>query len=311
MDASPLDYHGARVLECIGGYAPQGMRTGLANAATFYLARSDHGSREFSEEEDYWVAAAEWLDSLGVRLANTSLGYTDEFDTTGQNHTPSQMDGHTTLISRAATIAATQKGMILVVAAGNEGGGKWRIVAAPGDCPDVITVGAVNDEMRRASYSSIGNPDAAFLKPDVVAWSDDGTSFSSPTLCGLVACMLQRKPALKPTEALSLLRQSGTLWPYGNNYVGYGYPQAPRLLDLLDGKKPQLVPATTVQGAHTKIAFSAPVPTDQPIILLHKDSRGMVIEQEVKLGTNRAQVKVDRLQHCAPPPYTPGLQPVK
>ena len=70
------DFHGTEVLAAIAGNDPtENIQFGLATDATFYLARTDQGNREYRGEEDNWVAAMEWMDSLGVRLINTSLGY--------------------------------------------------------------------------------------------------------------------------------------------------------------------------------------------------------------------------------------------
>jgi len=293
MHESSVDFHGARVLANVGGLGKNGQQTGLATAATYYLARSDHGRREFRQEEDLWISALEWMDSLGVRLVNTSLGYTNEFDDSSENYNIRQMDGMTTQISRAAGLAARQKGMILVIAAGNEGSSQWQIVSAPADCKDVISVGAVTDELVRENYSSIGNPEVGFIKPDVVAWSTDGTSFSAPVIAGMLACMLQKKPSLQPKEAMDLLHKAATLFPFANNYIGYGVPQAARVLSLLDGKSVPEVQAVKATGNKIRISFNAPVPNEQQIVILHKNAQNMVIMQEIQLGRNKPDLRID------------------
>jgi len=116
------DFHGTEVMSAIAGINySQNKQHGLATDAQFYLARTDHGAREWRGEEDNWVAAMEWMDSLGVRLINTSLGYAQGFTDPNENYQISEMDGKTSVISRAAQIAADKKGILLVVSAGNEG----------------------------------------------------------------------------------------------------------------------------------------------------------------------------------------------
>lgn len=57
------DTHGTEVLAAIAGFDPSdNVQYGLATDATFYLARTDQGNREFRGEEDNWIAAMEWMD---------------------------------------------------------------------------------------------------------------------------------------------------------------------------------------------------------------------------------------------------------
>ncbi|MBY0425687.1 MAG: S8 family serine peptidase, partial [Cytophagales bacterium] len=180
---SELDDHGTEVLKCLGGFdISANLKYGLATGANFYLARTDHGKFENRAEEDKWIAAMEWMDSLGVRLVNSSLGYSTGFDLLEENYKPHQMDGKTSKISRAAQIATEEKGMIVVVSAGNEGDKpNWLVLTAPADAQGVIAVGAVKSEQwEKVSHSSVGPEWLPYLKPDVSAFSLRGTSFSAP-----------------------------------------------------------------------------------------------------------------------------------
>jgi hypothetical protein len=145
------DYHGAEVLQMLTGYDPdRKMQYGLATGAHFYLARTDHGIREARTEEDNWIAAVERLDSLGVRLINTSLGYALGFTNPKENYKPSEMDGRTSKISRAAQVAVEEKGMLIVVSAGNEGDdARWRVVSTPADAQGVLSVGRYQVQVPR------------------------------------------------------------------------------------------------------------------------------------------------------------------
>ena len=67
-------YHGMSVLSTMAGNM-EGQLIGAASQASYYLLRTEDVDSEFLVEEDNWVAAAEYADSLGVDLINSSLGY--------------------------------------------------------------------------------------------------------------------------------------------------------------------------------------------------------------------------------------------
>ncbi len=229
------DYHGTQVWKAVAGKSGQ-KRFGLATEAEFYLARTDHGVKETRTEEDNWIAAVEWMDSLGVRVVNTSLGYSTGFTNSREDYKPKEMDGKTSKISRAVDIAVQQKGLVIIVAAGNEGDIRsWKIVSTPGDAREAISVGATNLKMRtKASYSSIGPDFLPYLKPNVSCFSSNGTSFSAPVISGFAACLLQKKPSLKNTELREIIEKSAHLYPFGNNFIGYGIPQADLALKMIE-----------------------------------------------------------------------------
>lgn len=255
---TPLDFHGTWVLMCIGGKNEQ-LQMGLATGANFVLARTDHGTRESRMEEDYWIQAVEWMDSLGIRLINTSLGYADDFDNPAENYLPEQMNGSFSAIARAADRASREKGMLLVVSAGNEGDEKkWRVISTPADAPGVLSVGAVDLDGLRQSYSSIGPENNQNLKPEISAFSNEGTSFSAPVITGLAACLWAEYPTLTNQDLKSIIIQSGHLYPSGNNYIGYGVPNVNRAVELLEseGKKPQTLEVIEAKGKKVKLSIS-------------------------------------------------------
>jgi subtilisin family serine protease len=230
------DFHGTEVMTCIAGNdLSDGVQSGLATDSKFYLARTDHGGREWRGEEDNWIAAMEWMDSLGVRVINTSLGYAKGFSNPAENYEVEQMDGKTSLISQAAQMAVDKKGILLIVSAGNEGDDpNWRIISTPADAEGVVSVGATNQKLwNRIGYSSIGPEFLPYLKPNVSCFSLYGTSLSAPVITGFAACLMQANPQLTNKEIRSILEKSAHLYPYGNNYVGYGVPLASRALALL------------------------------------------------------------------------------
>ena len=227
--------HGMSVLSCIGMNRPDIM-TGTAPEASFWLLRSEDEYSEHLVEQDYWSAAVEFADSVGVDVINTSLGYYS-FDDKSKNYKYRDLDGRHALMSRQASHIA-DKGMILVCSAGNSGAGSWKKITPPGDADNVLTVGAIDKRAVLATFSSVGNTADHRVKPDVVAvgvGSDvirtdgnqgraNGTSFSSPIMCGMVTCLWQACPTLTAKEVIELVRRSGDRAGFPDNIYGYGVP---------------------------------------------------------------------------------------
>lgn len=227
--------HGMSVLSCMGMNRPDIM-TGTAPEASFWLLRSEDEYSEHLVEQDYWSAAVEFADSVGVDVINTSLGYYS-FDDKSKNYKYRDLDGRHALMSRQASHIA-DKGMILVCSAGNSGAGSWKKITPPGDADNVLTVGAIDKRAVLATFSSVGNTADHRVKPDVVAvgvGSDvirtdgnqgraNGTSFSSPIMCGMVTCLWQACPTLTAKEVIELVRRSGDRAVFPDNIYGYGVP---------------------------------------------------------------------------------------
>lgn len=227
--------HGMSVLSCMAMNQPNVM-IGTAPEASYWLLRSEDEYSENLVEQDYWAAAIEFADSVGVDLVNTSLGYYS-FDDPAKNYRYRDLNGHYALMSREAAKAA-DKGIVVVCSAGNSGSGSWKKITPSGDAENVITVGAVNKYGVLAPFSSVGNTADGRVKPDVVAvglGSDvmgtdgnlrhaNGTSFSSPIMCGMVACLWQACPELTAKEIIELVRRSGDRAVFPDNIYGYGIP---------------------------------------------------------------------------------------
>ena len=227
--------HGLMVLSCIGMNRPDIM-TGTAPEASFWLLRSEDEYSEHLVEQDYWAAAIEFADSVGVDMVNTSLGYYS-FDDKSKDYTYRDLDGCSTLMSRQASRIA-DKGMILVCSAGNSGMGSWKKITPPGDAENVLTVGAIDRGAVLAPFSSVGNTADNRVKPDVVTLGlgaevirtdgnqgkANGTSFSSPIMCGMVACLWQARPELTAKEVIELVRSVGDRADFPDNIYGYGVP---------------------------------------------------------------------------------------
>jgi subtilisin family serine protease len=293
------DMHGTEVLAAISGIDNQDqMQYGLALNSKFYLARTDYSLREWRGEEDNWIAAMEWMDSLGVRLINTSLGYAQGFSNPSENYKPSQMDGKTSAISRAAQIASDRKGIMIVVSAGNEGEDKtWGIISTPADARGVLSIGATNAKLwNRIGYSSIGPEFLPYIKPNVSCYSLYGTSLSAPVITGFAACIMQANPRLSNKEVIDLIEKSAHLYPYGNNYVGYGVPLASRALAL--AKAPYLPNHSKLVTATGKTC-EVDVTTDENLVAIYrkKNTKDVLSQQTAKVQNGKISLKRQNGEH--------------
>ena len=229
------DNHGTKVLSCLAANQP-GQMIGSAPEASYLLIKSEDIRTEYPVEEDYWAAALEYADSVGVDVISSSLGYS-LFDTPDTVYRTADLDGKTAFITQAAAIAA-EKGMLLVVSAGNEGNHAWEKITFPADATDVLTVGAVDNAGHHERFSSTGFTADYRVKPDVVALGGgttvitsnghltiaNGTSFATPLVAGLGACLWQALPWLSSREIITLIRQTASQALHPDAENGYGLP---------------------------------------------------------------------------------------
>ena len=227
--------HGTKVLSAMATNEPE-VLVGTAPEAHFWLLRCEDTVTEQPVEEDLWVMAAELADSAGVDIINSSLGY-NEYDKPHESYRLGALDGQTAFISRAASLLAG-KGIVLVNSAGNNGMGQWKKINVPADADNILTVGALDRHGRLAPFSSVGNTQDGRTKPDVVALGSPavliggrgtvnremGTSFSTPVVCGLVACLWQAMRQKTATEIIELVRRCGSQHDRPDNVYGYGTP---------------------------------------------------------------------------------------
>ena len=227
--------HGTMVLSTMAANAPN-LYVGVAPEAQYVLVRCEDERTESLAEEDYWASAAEYADSLGVDVINSSLGYHD-FDDVKTNHLYWEQDGETALISHTASMCA-DKGIICVNSAGNDGMGVWKKINFPADAKDILTVGSINEQGKNAAFSAVGPTADGRIKPDVMAFgspasvitgrgaiiNDNGTSFSSPLIAGMTACLWQALPHKTAKQIIKLVKMAGNNQQHPDNIYGYGVP---------------------------------------------------------------------------------------
>ena len=235
--------HGTNVLGCMTGIIKD-KYVGTAPNASYYLFMTEDVGSEQPIEEDNWISALEYADSAGVDIFNSSLGYYD-FDSPFQDFTYSDLDGKSTLMSKACNKAA-KTGMIPIVSQGNEGTSAFVYLTNPADADSAYSVGMV-DGSGIWCGSGYGPNSSNKTKPDGVALgcnamivnsndqvaTSNGSSFASPILCGLVACFWQKFPQLHWFEVLDYVRASSDRYTTPNDTHGFGIPDFSKASQLI------------------------------------------------------------------------------
>ncbi len=267
--ASSMHTHGTSVLSTMGANLP-GEIVGTAPSASYWLIRTEVGEYEALIEEYNWAAGAEFADSLGADIINSSLGYTT-FDNILFDHTYANMDGNSTPVTRAADIAAG-RGMLVVNSAGNEGSTGWHYIGAPADGDSVFTIGAVDSQGSIALFSSVGPSFDGRIKPDVVAQGQEaavvtgwggiglgsGTSFSSPIMAGSLACLWQSFLSLSADQVRTAVKNSASKASSPDNSYGWGIPDLMAARTLLSTTGTDMLPKAPF-SLHPVPFSSAPV----------------------------------------------------
>ena len=241
--------HGFSVLSTMAAFQPD-VYVGTAPESSYALIKTEKELSETPEEMFHWIAGAEFADSIGADIINSSLGYST-FDDPADDYSVDDLDGRTSIISLGA-LAAARTGMLVVTSAGNAGGSAWDKITFPADADSILTVGSVNQYSMASTFSSRGYTVDGRVKPNVcargegatvfrpdgqLAWAN-GTSFSSPIMAGAAACLWQTQPNATAQQIIKALETSASHYYSHNIRIGYGIPNlglAKRNLDVVVG----------------------------------------------------------------------------
>jgi len=257
--------HGNNVFSIMAG-SREGFLVGPAYRAAYVLLRTEDAASETRLEEANWLFGAEYADSIGVDVINSSLGY-NQFDDPNEDYTYADMNGRTTLITRAADWAAAA-GIVVVVSAGNEGNRPWKFIVAPADADSVLAVGAVASNRTLGAFSSLGPSADGRIKPDVCAQgvatvlanpsssvvTGNGTSYSAPLIAGLVAGFWQAFPQLTALQVIDCIKKAGHIYTMPNAQFGYGIPTFDKAAEV--ARREYLV---------TGVGLQAPLPANSVV----------------------------------------------
>lgn len=304
--------HGMSVLSIMGGNLP-GQLVGTAPHASYLLLRTEDANTEFRIEEDNWISGAEFADSAGADVLNTSLGYTEFWDPS-QNYTYADMNGNTARITIGANMASS-KGMLCVNSAGNSGNSPWKYIGAPADGFDILAVGAVDANGVQASFSSIGPSFDGRVKPNVTAMGQgtavvyssgnvgpgNGTSFSGPVIAGAAACLWQANPTLTNTEIISFIEQSASLYPAYDTLFGYGIPNfaAAHILvsrEIVPEEDPFILIYPNPFEDEIFLIFQAYEPMKVNVEIIDARGRKISSRENIQLISGYNNISIDRLK---------------
>ena len=230
------EVHGTIVTSAMAANT-NGEFVGTAPGASYALIHTEWVGSEEIIEEDFWANGAEIADSIGADVVNSSLGYRTFPDFPQNDISYENMDGVHSIASQCATILG-QKGVIVCVAAGNDGNNEYYYVNRPGDAFDILTVGACTADSLIAGFSSHGPSYDGRVKPDITSQgvatacyypynmlsTADGTSLATPVAAGMCACLWQAMPVYTATEMMQIIRESSHLYHNPNTEFGYGIP---------------------------------------------------------------------------------------
>ncbi|MCS6808523.1 MAG: S8 family peptidase [Bacteroidota bacterium] len=234
-DQPDQDDHGTKVLSVMASYAPNAL-IGGAFRAHYLLAKTEDLRYERHIEQDNAAAALEWLEAQGADIVNLSLGYMT-FDQPDESYTYNELDGKTSILSRAVN-EASRRGVLCVVAAGNDGRRGWRTLSTPADADSALSVAALRLHGTVAtSFSSRGPRADGALKPDIAAQGDSvivaaptgreyqyasGTSFATPLITAGAALILSAFPEFSSSDIRQLLLSTASQATTPDTVVGYG-----------------------------------------------------------------------------------------
>lgn len=240
------EQHGAMVLSTmLMEKDEEGQPFGTAPDANYYLIRTEDMAKEYAGEMDNLARGIRYADSIGADIITISLGYR-LFDDSIENLTYTDLNGQSA-VSRAATEAARHNRLVCV-AAGNDGTIDWHYISVPSDADSILTVGAVGTDSLPGAFSSFGPTADGRNKPEVSEWGvrcpvysplmqaigiSNGTSFATPRIAGMAACLWQAFPQLSAMQLRQLIIESASNYPEWEAQAGYGIPNPGRIFSKL------------------------------------------------------------------------------
>jgi len=282
-----LDTHGANVLSIMTGNLP-GQFLGVAPHASFWLIRTEYAPTEYLVENDFWASGIEFADSAGVDIVNSSLGYT-EYDDPSMNFTYADMNGKVSRSSRAANMAS-KKGIIVCNSAGNDGNKTWHYIGAPADADGILAIGAVTSTGVPSVFTSYGPSSDNRVKPEISAMgsltafvningvpsSGNGTSYSSPVMTGMIACLLQGYTERNIPHSVEAVRtaliHSGNSFNAPTSQLGYGIPDFEYAL-----KFPMFDSLKEVEAANFELIYNPQEKNIHILMFNRQDAAGKTI----------------------------------
>lgn len=276
------DSHGMTCLSTIAANMP-GVFVGTAPKANFCLYRTEDVATETRIEEHNLAAGYERADSIGADICSVSLGYTT-FDYATQNYTYADMNGNRTMAAIATDIAA-KKGMLPVIAAGNEGASAWRFISTPADADSAMAVGAVDTLGNVAGFSSFGPSSDGQIKPSVAATGaravvaspntgmpvySNGTSFAAPNMAGLTTCLWQAFPEYNNMAILDAMQKSANRFATPNDRTGYGVPDVKKAFIILLRKS--YTHQSSITGCTASVQLNVKYDNSMQVIVQRKQS---------------------------------------
>lgn len=215
-----------------------GQLYGPAFKADIILCKTEDIRSETPVEEDNWVAAVEWVSSLGADVISSSLSYTDWYSA-------SSYDGKTCVTTIAANMADTL-GILVVNAMGNSGPTSPSL-GAPADAFKSLSCGAVNSTSVLASFSSRGPTFDGRIKPELCArgvstacatsqsntsfGGASGTSLSTPLVAGAACLVIQARPGFPPSLIRQAMMETANNATSPNNNYGWGIVNTAAAID--------------------------------------------------------------------------------
>ncbi len=299
-----LNNHGAICLGAIVGYIENEF-VGTAPDVNVYLYATEYGSEEIPEEELYWIEGAEQADRMGVDIISASLGYST-FDDSRYDYTYQDMTGSRSFVARGAQIA-TEKGIIVLAANGNEGNKDWHYLLTPADNAKVFSIGAVQESGQSSTFSSYGPNASGSVKPDASARgsaaasvydnatiSASGTSIATPIAAGGIACLLQSINNSTSRDVVrNQLRNTASLAPAYTDQMGYGILDFGKALNgLLAISESPYLKSIKIYPNPSNGVFTIESGEDGNFQILDQSGRKF-FEGKYKKGKNKIQQKLN------------------